>query len=64
MDLTLTRMFLYFVLKFTPLEFETIFFIGLMSLAAKLKFTPLEFETLELINGSNLNRVKIYSVGV
>ena len=57
-------MFGAFVLKFTPLEFET----GLTDIPRpfydRLKFTPLEFETAPLRLEAIYLRVKIYSVGV
>ena len=37
-----------FLLKFTPLEFETLNIFFLSSKIKKLKFTPLEFETILL----------------
>ena len=34
-------------LKFTPLEFETAFFVRIVYCLSALKFTPLEFETVK-----------------
>ena len=36
------------LLKFTPLEFETVFVTACYRAVTMLKFTPLEFETAEL----------------
>ena len=51
-------------LKFTPLEFETVFLIHLVRAVKELKFTPLEFETLFKKGSREITIVKIYSVGV
>ena len=51
-------------LKFTPLEFETIFWRHRADDRSRLKFTPLEFETGDVRDASVFKKVKIYSVGV
>ena len=38
-------MYILVLLKFTPLEFETLYFLDKENKDAVLKFTPLEFET-------------------
>ena len=58
-------MYILVLLKFTPLEFETIFVSYNKNMKTKLKFTPLEFETYVLSSfASDEEAVKIYSVGV
>ena len=48
-------MYILVLLKFTPLEFETLFAVKQQSLNLLLKFTPLEFET-ALANSTANNR--------
>ena len=58
-------MYILVLLKFTPLEFETIEYQQEVAKEQKLKFTPLEFET--MLGGQIFlfaYSVKIYSVGV
>ncbi|EEF14586.1 hypothetical protein CAMRE0001_1320 [Campylobacter rectus RM3267] len=53
------------MLKFTPLEFETVKFCLEIRPVYQLKFTPLEFETVKFcLEIRPVYQVKIYSVGV
>ena len=52
------------MLKFTPLEFETLRQILIRHSRIQLKFTPLEFETPAYPCANVRTTVKIYSVGV
>ena len=57
-------MYILVLLKFTPLEFETIAAVYFIAAYFGLKFTPLEFETAICGPSARIKSVKIYSVGV
>ena len=57
-------MYILVLLKFTPLEFETMDITISHFSIHLLKFTPLEFETFEKAKKLLFKKVKIYSVGV
>ena len=58
-------MYILVLLKFTPLEFETVFVRNRLQQVYMLKFTPLEFETYKVFDSKPWPYiVKIYSVGV
>ena len=44
------------LLKFTPLEFETLYKNQTLQTLTALKFTPLEFETTKTTNGAEISK--------